>query len=174
MSLGPPAVLVLAAALAGCAREELLHGLDERQASEVLVALDERGVAASKLREDGAEERWRVEVERGEATRAHRILAERDLPRARAPGVSELFGKGSMVPTPTEEHALLPPCALGRARPQRRGGGRRRRGARPPRACGSRTRSVRPSAPRRAPPSSSSAARPRAPPCNPSSPGSAP
>ncbi len=107
MSLGPPVVLVLAAALGGCAREELLHGLDERQASEVLVALDERGVAASKLREDGAEERWRVEVERGEATRAHRILAERDLPRARAPGVSELFGKGSMVPTPTEEHALL-------------------------------------------------------------------
>jgi type III secretion protein J len=101
------AVPLLCAALAGCAREELLHGLDERQASEVLVALDERGVGASKVREDGAEERWRVEVERGEAARAHRILADRDLPRARAPGVAEVFGKGSMIPTPTEEHALL-------------------------------------------------------------------
>ena len=68
---------LLALALGGCAREELLHGLDERQASEVLVAL------------------------------AHRILAERELPRAKAPGVAEVFGKGSMVPTPTEEHALL-------------------------------------------------------------------
>lgn len=99
-------ILVLLA-LAGCAREELLHGLEERQANEVLVALDERGVAASKGREDGAEERWRVDVDRGEAARAHRILAERELPRARPPGVAEVFGKGSMVPTPTEEHALL-------------------------------------------------------------------
>ena len=101
-----PALLVLAA-LAGCAREELLHGLDERQANEVLVALDERGVPASKAREDGAEERWRVDVERGDAARAQRILAERELPRTRPPGVAEVFGKGSMVPTPTEEHALL-------------------------------------------------------------------
>jgi type III secretion protein J len=93
--------------LAGCTREELLHGLDERQASEVLVALDERGLAGAKVREDGADERWRVEVDRGDAARAHRILADRDLPRARPPGVAELFGKGSMVPTPTEEHALL-------------------------------------------------------------------
>src|SRR5512142_1905790 len=99
--------ILLLIALAGCAREELLHGLDERQANEVLVALDERGVAASKAREDGAEERWRVEVDRGESARAQRVLAERELPRARPPGVAEVFGKGSMVPTPTEEHALL-------------------------------------------------------------------
>jgi type III secretion protein J len=98
---------LLGAAVGGCGREELLHGLDERQASEVLVALDERGVVAAKAREDGTEERWRVEVDRGEAARAHRILADRDLPRARPPGVAEVFGKGSMVPTPTEEHALL-------------------------------------------------------------------
>jgi type III secretion protein J len=100
-------MVVLAAALAGCAGEEVLHGLDERQANEVLVALDQGGVAAAKAREDGAEERWRVEVPRGEGARAHRVLAERELPRARAPGFGEVFGKGSMVPTPTEEHALL-------------------------------------------------------------------
>jgi type III secretion protein J len=92
---------------AGCGREELLHGLDERQANEVLVALDEGGVAATKAREDGAEERWRVDVDAGAAARAQRILAERELPRARPPGLAEVFGKGSMVPTPTEEHALL-------------------------------------------------------------------
>jgi type III secretion protein J len=105
MRIGCIAVVVLA--LAGCAGEEVLHGLDERQANEVLVALDQGGVAASKAREDGAEERWRVEVPRGEGARAHRVLAERELPRARAPGFGEVFGKGSMVPTPTEEHALL-------------------------------------------------------------------
>jgi type III secretion protein J len=98
---------VAVVALAGCAGEEVLHGLDERQANEVLVALDQGGVAASKVREDGADERWRVEVSRGEGARAHRVLAERELPRVRAPGLGEVFGKGSMVPTPVEEHALL-------------------------------------------------------------------
>jgi type III secretion protein J len=97
----------LVALLAGCGSEEVLHGLDERQANEALVALDEGGVAATKAREDGAEERWRVEVPRGEAARAQRLLAERELPRARPPGFGEVFGRGSMVPTPTEEHALL-------------------------------------------------------------------
>jgi type III secretion protein J len=102
----PLGVLVLATAIAGCAGEEILHGLDERQANEVLVALDERGLTASKSREDGADERWRVEVARADASRAHRILSERELPRSRPPGFSEVFAKGSVVPTPTEEHAL--------------------------------------------------------------------
>jgi type III secretion protein J len=97
--------LLLAVALTGCSGEEILHGLDERQANEVLVALDERGVAGTKAREDGGEERWRVEVGRGDAARAQRVLAERDLPRARPPGFADVFAKGSMVPTPTEEHA---------------------------------------------------------------------
>ncbi len=100
-------ILLVAAALAGCARDEILHGLDEGQANAVLVALDEGGVPAEKTREDGAEERWRVEVAATDAARAHRILAERELPRTRPPGFDDVFGKGSMVPTPTEEHALF-------------------------------------------------------------------
>lgn len=99
------ALAVLAGLLAGCSADPLLHGLDERQANEVLVALDEGGVAAGKVREDGAEGGFTVEVGRGDATRARRLLAERDLPRAAPPGFDGVFSKGSMVPTPTEEHA---------------------------------------------------------------------
>jgi type III secretion protein J len=95
----------LAALATGCAGEELLHGLDELQANEVIVALDEGGLAARKLREDGTEDAWTVSVARREAARAHRLLAERELPRARPPGFGDVFGKGSMVPTPIEEHA---------------------------------------------------------------------
>lgn len=99
-------LLALAAALSGCGGEELLHGLDEPQANEVLVALDEGGLAATKRREEGSDGQWMVAVGAHDAARAHRVLAERELPRPRPPGFGEVFGKGSMVPTPTEEHAL--------------------------------------------------------------------
>jgi type III secretion protein J len=89
----------------GCSGEALLHGLDERQANELLVALDEGGLTAKKLREEGAEGGWRVEVASGDAGQARRILSERELPRARTPGFGELFGEVGMVPTPVEEHA---------------------------------------------------------------------
>jgi type III secretion protein J len=105
MSRVAPLALSLAL-LAGCAGEEILHGLAEPQANEVLVALDEAGVHATKRREDGADAAWTVSVPAGDAARAHRALAERSLPRARPAGFAEVFSKGSMVPTPTEEHAL--------------------------------------------------------------------
>src|SRR5512138_1403727 len=99
-------LLVVLGSLAGCGREDLLHGLDERQANEVLVALDEGGVRGEKDREGGAEGAWRISVPAPSAEAARRILAERALPRTRPPGFSEVFAKGSMVPSATEEHAL--------------------------------------------------------------------
>lgn len=98
--------LALPAALAGCGREELFHRLDETQANEALVALDEGGIAARKEPEDGAEGGWIVSVASGDAAPAHRLLSARDLPRARPPGFGEVFSKGSLLPTPVEEHAL--------------------------------------------------------------------
>jgi len=104
-------LLLLAMALAGCsAREELLHGLEEGQANEVLVALEEGGVPALKRHEESgpapdADARWLVEVDSSGATQARRLLSERALPRVRAAGFEELLARGSMVPTPAEEHA---------------------------------------------------------------------
>lgn len=91
--------------LAGCGDVPLLHDLGERQANEVLVALDEEGVAATKTRQEGTEVAWTVSVERGQAGRAHRLLAARQLPRARPQGLGDVFGQGGMVPTPVEERA---------------------------------------------------------------------
>lgn len=99
-------LLLAMGALAGCTGEDLLHGLDERQVNEVLVALGEGGVRGEKDREDGAEGTWRISVPKASADVARRILADRALPRTRPPGFSEVFAKGSMVPSPTEEHAL--------------------------------------------------------------------
>lgn len=98
-------VLPALAALAGCADEPLLHDLAEREANAVLVALDEAGIPASKARQDGSDGGWTVAVAPGEAGRAHRLLSARELPRPSPPGLGEVFGQGSAVPTPVEEHA---------------------------------------------------------------------
>lgn len=88
-----------------CTGDELLHGLDEQQANEVLVALDEGGVRGEKRRAQGTEEGWVVTVSSGDARGARQLLSERELPRARTPGFGDVFGGGGMVPTPVEEHA---------------------------------------------------------------------
>ncbi len=100
------AVLLAFVFLAGCADDEILHGLDERQANEVLVALDGAGIRGRKEREDRADGAWVVSVPARDSPRAQRVLADGGLPRARPPGFGDVFSKGSMVPTPTEEHAL--------------------------------------------------------------------
>ena len=105
MTARPALPLLLAALLPGCGDDQLLHDLAERQASEVLVALDEEGVAATKVRQEGTEAAWTITVARGEAGRAHRVLAARQLPRARPQGLGEVFGAGGVVPTPVEERA---------------------------------------------------------------------
>lgn len=104
-------LLLLVLLAAGCSpAAELLHGLDEGQANEVLVALEEDGLSAAKRREEGgggpgSEVRWLVEVGADDASHARRLLSERALPRVRAAGFEEVLAKGSMVPTPAEEHA---------------------------------------------------------------------
>jgi type III secretion protein J len=102
-SLLPSALALLVAACSPSAG--LLTGLDERAANEVLVALSEAGIPAEKVRGDGQDATFSVTVPAGEAARAHRVLAERELPRARPPGFEEVFANGSMVPTPLEEQA---------------------------------------------------------------------
>lgn len=99
-------LLPLALFALACGREEILHGLEESQANQVLVALDEGGVRATKQREEGTDGAWRVEVGRSDSARAQQLLAERELPRQRPPGFGEVFGKGSVAPTAVEERAL--------------------------------------------------------------------
>jgi type III secretion protein J len=96
---------LLAAALAGCSAQ-IQHGLDERQANELQTVLVERGFDAKKVPEPGKKPTWAVEVPEDKATDAVRVLSELGLPRPRTEGFGDVFGKGSLVPTPTEERAL--------------------------------------------------------------------
>lgn len=92
-------------ALAGCARDDLVHAVDEAQANAMLVVLEERGIAAGKDRDDARDGGWVVSVPSRDSTAARRVLSEHDLPRTAAPGIAEVFGKPGMVPSPIEERA---------------------------------------------------------------------
>lgn len=98
-------VLALLPVLAACGDEVLLHRVDEPQADQVLVALADAGLPARKERAGSEDGGFTVVVPPSEAPAARTVLSARDLPRARPPGFSELFGSPGLVPTPLEEHA---------------------------------------------------------------------
>lgn len=100
-------------ALAGC-RAAIESGLPEAQANEVLVALDRHGIHAVKETEQGGAGAgsYRVLVASDEVAEALAVLRAEELPRTPEPGLHELFGAPSLVPTATEERARLT-AALG-------------------------------------------------------------
>ena len=89
---------------AGC-QTQIQHGLDERTASELQTVLIERGFEAEKVLEPGKKPTWGIQVSDDRATDATRVLSELGLPRPATRGFSEVFSRGSLVPSPTEERA---------------------------------------------------------------------
>jgi len=97
------AVAVLAA---GC-QTTIAAGLAEEQANRVVVALDAEGISAAKDRSGGRtdESGFDVAVANDDVARALAVLEAADLPRQDEPGLSDVFGEASLVPTATEERA---------------------------------------------------------------------
>lgn len=90
--------------MVGCA-SEIEHGLDERAANEAVLALHRAGVGARKQREAGEGQRWAVEVPSAEAGRAMEVLKAHELPRGPGTAFRDLYGKQSLVPSPSEDRA---------------------------------------------------------------------
>ncbi len=88
----------------GCS-SEIEHGLDERSANEAVLALHRAGVGARKEREAGEGQRWAVQVPSAEAGRAMEVLKAHELPRGPGGAFRDLYGKQSLVPSPSEERA---------------------------------------------------------------------
>ncbi|HEY3450843.1 MAG TPA: secretion protein [Myxococcales bacterium] len=100
------ALLAAVLALGGC-KQTLQHGLDEAQANEIESLLHGAGIDARKTKEGGRDTRYAIEVPEESAAAALKLLNDYGLPREKAPGFGEVFGKGSMVPTAVEENALF-------------------------------------------------------------------
>ncbi|WP_414440814.1 type III secretion system inner membrane ring lipoprotein SctJ [Burkholderia sp. 22PA0106] len=91
----------LCALLAGC-KKELYGNLSEQDVNEMVVALLENGVDASKDTPDGGKT-WTLDVDENQMVRAMEALRSRGLPKSRYDNLGDLFKKDGLVSTPTEE-----------------------------------------------------------------------
>ncbi|MBM7118216.1 type III secretion protein [Archangium primigenium] len=108
MTLRPYALaaLLVVALGTGCTID-LQHDLSEQDANEIYVLLSNKGISATKLKEEGGNElRFRIQVPKADAAHAAKLLRDYSLPRPMEKGLSH-FAKGGMVPTATEERAML-------------------------------------------------------------------
>jgi type III secretion protein J len=96
--MGALALLLL---LAAC-QDELYRGLAEEDANQMVVALEQGGVEASKSTPDEGHT-WTIEVAHDDMARAMQTLTERGLPQKRFDNLGELFKRDGLVSTPTEE-----------------------------------------------------------------------
>jgi type III secretion protein J len=96
------ALLCVAVALTGC-KDVLFAKLSEPQANEVLAALSEARIDASKERVDDLN--WKLNVDTQRLGEALVYLRDRGLPERLAPTMGEVFKKDGMISTPTEERA---------------------------------------------------------------------
>jgi type III secretion protein J len=78
--------------------------LDEGDANQAVVLLEQSGVGADKERDPEHEGRWRINVPRGETSLAIGVLAQENLPPRASPGVLEALGESGVVPSRLAEH----------------------------------------------------------------------
>jgi type III secretion protein J len=93
--------------LIGCA-EDLEHNLTEQDANEILVLLQENGIDSSKRKEEGGNEpTFVIRVGKGDYRQAAKLLSQYSLPHPKSPGLEIFLQTKGMIPTQTEERAML-------------------------------------------------------------------
>jgi type III secretion protein J len=88
--------------VSGCA-SRIQHGLDERDANEIITALAARGLEARKVPEKGKRPTWAIELEEARAAEALRLLAELKLPRPQRLKTQALAQTSGLIDTPAAE-----------------------------------------------------------------------
>lgn len=95
-------LLSLSVLLAGCA-SQIQHGLEERDANEIVSALVTRGFDAKKVPEKGKKPTFAIELDDDEATEAMRVLTELKLPRPARLKTQTLAANAGLIDTPAAE-----------------------------------------------------------------------
>lgn len=93
--------LALAVCLATGCTAELFSSLDEANANDLLIALKQDGIAATKSHGDGTT--WRVLVDQADLQDALAVARRHGLPRMAFVTLGDMFKKEGLVATPSEE-----------------------------------------------------------------------
>src|ERR1700738_5295830 len=93
--------MALVLALTAC-KQELYGQLSENDCNEMVAALVQYGVDATKSTPDGGKT-WSVSVDEKEIVHAMEILRSRGIPEKKYDDLGSLFKKDGLVSTPTEE-----------------------------------------------------------------------
>lgn len=88
--------------LSACATQ-IQHGLEERDANEIVSVLVSRGFNAKKVAEKGKKPTYAIELEDGDATEAMRVLTELKLPRPQRLKTQTLAQNAGLIDTPGAE-----------------------------------------------------------------------
>lgn len=95
-------ILSITLFLVGC-RSQIQHGLEERDANEIITELTARGFDAKKVLEKGKKPTWAIELDDAKATDALRALTELKLPRKSRKTTQSLVDTASLIETPQAE-----------------------------------------------------------------------
>lgn len=94
--------------VAGCSKEEIVHGLTEPEANEILVVLETAGLKAAKEKEEGGRVvAYKIIVPGADAFEARKVLVNNKLPRPKDMGLDKVYDPANkgLIPTATEEKA---------------------------------------------------------------------
>lgn len=93
--------------LTACGENEIVHGLQEREANQILVVLESKEIPAKKVIEEGRVITWKVLVPSSAAHEARRILVDAELPQPKSTRLEDVFQETGMIPTQSEEKAKM-------------------------------------------------------------------
>lgn len=97
--------LIAALALAGCGSQEIYGHLKEDQANDMIAALRDAHVDATKSADKDGQ--WSVAVNPDDFSKSIQLLRAKGLPREDFANLGSLFEKKGLVSSPTEERARL-------------------------------------------------------------------
>lgn len=87
-----------------CGQMPLYQDLSETDVNEILVALQDRGIEAEKVKEEKSQKvSWIVLVNKKDAAKARKILVESNLPYKKQPSLRDICKDSELIPTPQQE-----------------------------------------------------------------------
>ena len=97
---------LMAGLLSACGTETVIHGIDEREANQIIELLADNQLQANKLMLDsGRDVSYNIVVPASARVDAIRLLNRHEMPRRKDKGYTDVFAEGGLIPTSAEEKA---------------------------------------------------------------------